>query len=501
MASKQGLGTREYRSGINQKQASPAFSWFGGIADFNAYMHGTQVLIPLLSLPELPGTIFDLLFGLLPHLTLQASSVQLFGACTGSERAALGLKQRRTSWGIDLDYNPPMPPRNLTLYFLAQLIFVSGSVLIVTLGGIVGSEMAPDPTLATLPLSVMVVGTALATVPAALLMQRIGRRLGFAVGACLAISGALLAVLGLQWDSFALFAGAVGLIGATLAFSAQFRFAAAESGPPERAGWAISIILLGSIGGALVGPELATRSPQWLVQRPYQGGLLALAVLYGIALCLLLGTRNSAPAPLAKDAGGQRPLQELVRQPAFLVAVLAGVVGQGAMIFIMTATPIAMHVLDGHGIEATARVIQAHVVAMYLPSLVSAPLIDRFGAHRLMAAGALAMAATVACGLAGRELLHYWWALVLLGLGWNFLFVGGTTALVASYRPQERFRAQAVNDFSIFGASALASLFAGALLHRFGWSVLLLSVLPPLALMLAVALLGRRVVLRTAARS
>ena len=378
-----------------------------------------------------------------------------------------------------------MQRANLTLYFLAQVIFVSGSVLIVTLGGIVGSEMAPNPSLATLPLSLMVVGTALATVPAALLMQRIGRRLGFAVGALLAVSGALLAVLGLEIGSFTLFTAAVGLIGATLAFSAQFRFAAAESVAAERAGWAISIILLGSIGGAIVGPELATRSPGWNGDQPYQGALLAMAGLYALAMGLLLLTRNPASEGGAASREAGRPLLEIAAQPAFAVAVLAGVVGQGVMIFIMTATPISMHVVDGHSIDDTARVIQAHVVAMYLPSLASAPLIQRFGAYKLMTAGAAALSATVAVGLAGHELMHYWWALVLLGVGWNFLFVGGTTALVAAYRPAEKFRAQALNDFSIFGVSALASLLAGALLHGFGWSAVLLSTLPALALMLA----------------
>ena len=378
-----------------------------------------------------------------------------------------------------------MQRTNLTLYFLAQVIFVSGSVLIVTLGGIVGSEMAPHPSLATLPLSLMVIGTALATVPAALLMQRIGRRYGFAGGALLAVSGSLLAVLGLEINSFALFTAAVGLIGATLAFSAQFRFAAAENVARERAGWAISIILLGSIGGAIVGPELATRSPGWIRDQPYQGALLAMTGLYVLAAGLLLLTRNPVPTSDAESRAAGRSLFEIAVQPAFAVAVLAGVIGQGAMIFIMTATPISMHVVDGHSIDDTARVIQAHVVAMYLPSLASAPLIQRFGAYKLMTAGAAALGATVAVGLAGQELMHYWWALVLLGVGWNFLFVGGTTALVAAYRPAEKFRAQALNDFSIFGVSALASVLAGALLHGFGWPVVLLSVLPALVLMLA----------------
>ena len=378
-----------------------------------------------------------------------------------------------------------MPRTNLPLYFLVQVVFVSGSVLVVTLGGIVGSEMAPHPSLATLPLSVMVVGTALATVPAALLMQHIGRRYGFACGALLAIGSALLAVLGLEVRSFALFTGAAGLIGATMAFGAQLRFAAAESVAPQRAGWAISIILLGSIGGAVIGPEMATRSPSWTPHQPYQGAFLALSALYAVALSLLLCSRNPVVASNAERDQAGRPLFEVAAQPAFIVAVLAGVIGQGVMVFIMTATPISMHVLDSHSIDATARVIQAHVVAMYLPSLVSAPLIQRFGAPKLMIAGVGVLGIAVAVGLAGRELMHYWWALVLLGVGWNFLFVGGTTALVATYRPAEKFRAQALNDFSVFGVSAAASLMAGVLLHGLGWAAVLLSTLPALALMLA----------------
>lgn len=377
-----------------------------------------------------------------------------------------------------------MPVRNLALYFLAQLVFTSGTILIVTLGGIVGNAIAPDPALATLPLSCMVVGTAAATVPTALLMQRIGRRLGFVAGGCLAIAGALLAAWALTIASFALFTGACGLLGATLAFSAQLRFAAAESVASERAGAAVSLILLGSIGGALLGPELATRSPGWTPGTPYLGALLALAACYAAATGLLACSRDLALGGAETAADAARPMAVVVRQRAFVVAVLAGVVGQGAMVFIMTATPIAMHVQDGYGLAATAGVIQAHVVAMYLPSLASAFLIGRFGPRKLMLAGALAMLATVAVGLSGRGVMHYWWALVILGVGWNFLFVGGTTALVAAYRTAERFRAQAVNDFSVFGASALASLSAGALLHQFGWSTVLLAALPALALML-----------------
>lgn len=385
-----------------------------------------------------------------------------------------------------------MPPRNLILYFLAQVIFGSGTVLILTIGGLVGSQMAPHPALATLPISVVVLGTALGTVPTALLMQQLGRRYGFCIGVLIGFGSALLAAWALELGSFPLFAAAVGGIGVTAAFGAHLRFAAAESVAPERAEWAISIILLGAIGGAVVGPELATRSPQWTPPTPYQGALLALAGFYALGLGLLLCSRNPVPSGDAEAGPGGRPLWEVVRRPAFMVAVLAGTMGQGTMVFIMTATPIAMHVVDGYGIDPTARVIQAHVVAMYLPSLASAWLIGRFGARNLMLAGAVAVALTVVVGLIGRAFLHYWWALVLLGVGWNFLFVGGTTALVAAYRPDERFRAQAVNDFSIFSVSALASLGAGTLLHSFGWTMVLLSTLPALALVsLAIAYAGR----------
>lgn len=377
-----------------------------------------------------------------------------------------------------------MPARNLSLYFLAQLVFTAGTNLIVTLGGIVGSAIAADPALATLPLSFMVVGTAAATVPVAMLMQRVGRRLGFVAGGCLAVASALLAAWALSIASFALFTFACGLIGATLAFSAQLRFAAAESVASERAGTAVSIILLGSIGGAFLGAELAMRSPGWTPSTPYLGALLGLAACYAAATLLLACSRNVEVETVPGATGEGRPLIAIVCQRAFLIAVLAGVVGQGAMVFIMTATPIAMHVQDGHGLEATARVIQAHVIAMYLPSLASAFLISRFGPAKLMIVGTLAMAATVAIGLAGRDVMHYWWALVILGVGWNFLFVGGTTALVATYWPAERFRAQAVNDFSVFGAAALASLSAGALLHAFSWAAVLISALPALGLML-----------------
>lgn len=386
-----------------------------------------------------------------------------------------------------IDFN-----RNLGLLFFAQLLFVSGTVVLVTVSGIVGSALSPNPNLATLPVSLMVVGTALATVPAALLMQRIGRRWGFVSAAALAVIGALTGAFALSQSSFLGFCLATGTIGATLAFSQQFRFAAAESVKPEQVSYAISFLLLGSVGGAIVAPEIIARSQLADAENPYQRAMLLMAALYGIALILMLGLRNLVVAPAGAHDQPARKLSNVVRQPLFIVAVLAGMVGHGAMTYIMTATPLSMHVGQQFELNVTAEVIRAHVIAMYLPSLISAPLIGWLGTRKLMMVGVFAMLATLGIGLAGQHLLHYWWALVILGIGWNFLYIGGTTLLVRTYRPNERFSAQAVNEFSVFSISALASLLAGSLLYVWGWNALLLTALPLLLLMLVLILWSTR---------
>ncbi len=373
--------------------------------------------------------------------------------------------------------------RNLAILIGAQLCFTSGSVLLVTIGGIVGSRIAPSPNLATLPVSLMVLGTAAMTVPAAMLMQRFGRRFGFCGGSVLGLVAALIGAEALGSDAFWGFAAAALGVGATLAFAQQFRFAAAESVTPERAGQAISLILLGSIGGALLGPELVARSALLDPERPFRFAMFALAGLHVLAGAMLALLREGQQVDAKVDEVPARPLAEVVHQPLFLTAVAGGVVGQGVMTYLMTATPVSMHVVEGHDIAETAGVIRAHVVAMYAPSLASAVLIGRFGAQRMMAAGVFVMLLTIALGLSGREVMHYWWALVLLGIGWNFLFVGGTTLLVGTYRSSERFRAQAVNDFSVFGTSAMASLAAGSVMLAFGWVALLVSALPALVAM------------------
>lgn len=382
--------------------------------------------------------------------------------------------------------------RNLVILFLCQMVFTSGTILLVTVGGIVGYGLAPDPAWATLPVALMVVGTASMAIPAAMLMQRIGRRLGFISGAILGGSGAGIIVFALETSSFTLFCLAAAMIGGSISFSQQFRFAGAESVPLDRTSFAVSFILLGSIVGAIMSPELVQYSATNNPDEPYQLAFAFIIGLYVFAILIMSLLRSTSSIEEAQDEEAPRPLMELTRQSKFYVAVIAGMVGQGVMTYIMTATPISMNIADGFSLQETSEVIRAHVIAMYLPSLVTPLIIARFGLTKVLSMGLLATSLTVVIGLAGHELLHYWFALILLGVGWNFLFVGGTTLLVQAYRSSERFKSQAFNDFSVFTTSALASLLSGTVLYSFGWTSLLLSAVPALIIMaLAIFKLSR----------
>jgi len=371
--------------------------------------------------------------------------------------------------------------RNLVVLTTCQLISATGSIVMVTLGGLVGARLAGNPAFATLPVSLMVVAVAASTVPASLLMQRVGRALGFAVGSCCGAAGAVVAIVALTSSSFALFIAAAALFGVNMAFTQQYRYAAAESVEARFVPRAISLVLLGAIGGAFVGPELATRGQAWIGGVPYVGTMASLVLLYLIQAGLFLFALKPV---VASDAGPvqevDRPLGSIVMQPVFLVAVLGATIGYGLMTLVMTATPLSMHLNDGHSLEQTAAVIRAHVLGMYVPSLASGFLIERLGVSRLMFAGALILLGTSIVGLQGQSYLHYWWALVLLGVGWNFLYVGGTTMLTYTYSIGERFRAQAVNEFLVFGTSATASLLAGTVMYYYGWLRLMLIPIPVL---------------------
>ena len=368
---------------------------------------------------------------------------------------------------------------------MAQAASVTGTVAIVTVGGILGRGLAGNPALATLPLSMLIVATALSTIVAASIMSRIGRPKGFALGASLGAAGAGCAWAATAAGSFALFCLGSMLIGCATAFSQQYRFAATESVRAAAAPTAVAVVLTGSMAGAILGPGLVARGEYWIAGAQFGGSFAAMAACYVLAGAVLLALRPASTKEREESGGDVRPLRTITRSRLFIVAVVGAAMGQGVMAFMMTAAPLAMHVVDGHSLAATAAVIQAHVLAMYAPSLVAGGLITRFGAGRIMMIGAVLLGATMAAGLAGREVMHYGLAMVALGFGWNFLYVGGTTLLARSYRPAERFRVQGLNDFIVLGCAAAGSLSAGAVMQLLGWDAVLYASMP--AIMLAMA--------------
>jgi MFS family permease len=380
---------------------------------------------------------------------------------------------------------------NILVLTLSQALGMSAGPLIILIGGIIGTDLAPDKTWATLPLALLVIGGASCTVPAALLMGKIGRRNGFMVGMAIALLAALVGIYAIYSRSFLLFCLATLGIGCNMAFIQQYRFAAAESVDHAHIGRAISMVLIGGIIAAVLGPELAKNSREWLPLGPYSGSFAALAVIYLINI-MVMAFLNIQASGSKQAEGQQRPLKEIIRQPLFMTAVLTALVAYWCMTFIMSATPVSMHVIDGFSLDDTAWVVQSHVLAMFVPSFFSGWLIDRFGLGKIMKTGIVFMGLCVVAALINRHLVHYWSGLVALGIGWNFLFVGATTLLTRTYRPAERFKAQACNDFVVYGFQATASLSAGAIIFSAGWEVVNLIALPWLLVSLIVILkMGR----------
>ncbi len=374
-----------------------------------------------------------------------------------------------------------------------QALCMSGSFLFILLGGIIGSELAPTPGLATLPLSVLIIGLAASVLPAGVLIRRLGRRVVFVISALAASLGCVAAGLGIQAANFWVFCAAALLLGANNAMVMQYRFVAVEYVAPGRASKAIAIVMSGALAAAWLGPEVAVRFADIVASAHYAGSFFVGSGIYALAAIILLLTPVAAGIA-DRDLRAPRPLAEIAMQADFRVAVLAALVSFAVMSFIMTATPISMHVIDQHDELATKRVIQAHLLAMYLPSLASGWIIARFGARPVIVAGTLMMATCVAiAAFAGHGVMHYTWALVLLGLGWNLLFIAGTTLLTHTYRPQERIQVQTLNDFMVFGAQAVTSLLAGVALATIGWQNLNLATLPLLAaVLLSLAFASRR---------
>ena len=385
-----------------------------------------------------------------------------------------------------------MSLRNLSVLLICQLISATGSIALVTLGGIIGSSLTQNKAFATLPVSIMVISIAATTVPATLLMRRIGRKQGSTLASLSAAVAALMAAYAVSISSFPFFIFAAAVFGINMAFTQQYRYAAVESVDQRYASRAISIVLIGAIGGAFAGSELVKQGHSWLADVPYAGTLIGVAILYLIQALLfqLLGPLRGEDHGTTNQS--QRALGQIIRQPVYIIAVLGGTVAYGVMTLLMTATPLSMHIHDGYTLEATANVIRAHVLGMYVPSLVSGILIERLGTVKMMTLGALALLASAVIGLQGQAIMHYWFALVLLGIGWNFLYVGATTMLTLTYSMAERFKAQAVNEFCVFGTSATASLLAGTVIYFYDWYTLVWIPIPLLILIVAGLYLVRR---------
>ena len=376
--------------------------------------------------------------------------------------------------------------RTVIVLGAAQSFGQTAMPIMVLLGGIVGARIAPDPNWATMPIAIMIIGIACATIPAAYLMSRIGRKAGFLIATGIATLAGLMAAWSLEGAHFGLFCLAAFLLGNYAAFMQQFRFAVAESVNPSEVPKCLALLMLAGIVAAIIGPEVANRFSYVEGFSPYVGSFLGSSALMAISFFILMIFYENRSVVEAENSGLSRPPSEIFSQSKLILAVTSAVVGYTIMSLIMTATPVSMHEIDQHSLDDTTWVVQSHILAMYVPSLFSGILIVRFGVMRIIQVGFFIMVACVSVGWGDPMLMHYWWSMVLLGIGWNFLFLGGTTLLTQTYQISERFVVQAANDFLIFGLQAVGSLGAGILLIVYGWNGVILFSAPWLALLVLV---------------
>ena len=323
-------------------------------------------------------------------------------------------------------------------------------------------------------------------------MSKVGRKAGFLGGTALAIFAALFAAWGIFQQSFALFCIASFFIGNYIAFLQQFRFAVAESVPKQQIPKCLSFLMLAGIVAALLGPEVGRRFSVIEGLPNYVGSFLGMAAMLSVSFLILLLFYRNTDMETYEQASTDRSLGQIFRQPTLILAIASAAVGYSVMSLIMTATPLSMHELDLHSLDDTTRVIQSHILAMYVPSFFSGFLISWLGVKRIIQAGFALMLVCVAIGWGQPDFINYWGTLIFLGVGWNFLFLGGTTLLTQSYRNSERFKVQAVNDFLVFGLQAVGSLSAGVLLASIGWSGVMVFSLPLLLLLVPVLFITRK---------
>jgi MFS family permease len=373
----------------------------------------------------------------------------------------------------------PHDRRAARVLAVCQALYTSSVSIDLTLTGLVGYTLAEDKALATLPFSLITVAAALTTIFASFLMARIGRRAGFVLGAGVGALGGAVSVWAIFHHSFWLFCAGTATVGVFQAFAQYYRLAAADAVGIEDKSRAISTVLAGGVVAAVCGPLLAAWSKDWLAPVAFAGSYALVTGLGLVSVALLaLLYRDAAPAvSTAASHEAARPLGEIVRQPIFAAALANNALGYAVMMFVMTATPIAA-LACGHTIGDGAAIIQWHLVGMFAPSLFSARLIKRFGVLPVIGVGIALSALCGVLALRSTDLPHFYAALACLGVGWNFMFVGGSTLLAQSYRPSERAKTQAASEFTTFAFSALGSLFAGQLLARFGWATINAAIFP-----------------------
>ncbi|WP_325895317.1 MFS transporter [Grimontia sp. NTOU-MAR1] len=366
--------------------------------------------------------------------------------------------------------------RNVWLLALCQALLMSGNIVLISVNGLIGQQLSPSDTWVTLPVSTQFVGLMMATIPASLIMAKIGRKNGFRLGNIIGIFGALLCVYALQQGAFWLFCFSTLLLGIGIGFGTLYRFAAIEVSEPESRDKAISLSMAGGVLAAVLGPNLAIASQHWLPGTHFSGAFIGITVLYILSLLVLNFIALPAAIP-PQDQAAQSPVGQILKAPGYLVAVIAAVVAYAVMNLLMTVTPIAMH-KHGFHFEQAALVIEWHVLGMFVPSFFTGNIIGKIGARMTILLGSLFFVGCILVNLNGVSEWHFRIALVLLGVGWNFMFIGATSQLTQTYLPQDKPRAQAINEFAVFGSVTLTALMAGNLEVTLGWQTLNLVMLP-----------------------
>ncbi|MCW8900009.1 MAG: MFS transporter [Gammaproteobacteria bacterium] len=358
---------------------------------------------------------------------------------------------------------------NISILALCQALFMSGTSLMVATTALVGFALADDKIYASLPFTLQLLATMFTSIPAAMLMAKIGRKSSFLMGAVIAMMGALTCAYAVMEHNFLFFTLGSILIGIFSGFANYYRFTAADSVTAEYKSRAISYVLAGGVLAAIIGPNLANYTKDMISNATFAGSYTAIIGLYLLSFILLsfLDLPHVKPATNTKQNSG-RSLHEIIRQPRYLIALISGTLGYATMTLVMTATPLAMQHHE-HVYSDTAFVIQWHVLGMFAPSFFTGNLIKRYDLLPVMFTRALLGLACIFINLIGTSVSHFWFALLLLGISWNFLFIGATTLLTETYNENEKFKAQALNDFFLFSVVASASLFAGILHHKLGW--------------------------------